>query len=161
MSIKYRSNVDSSAQDRGLHHLQIPSTLGGAPTGDGRGHGRHPQSVYDIVLVPPGTTPALLLSVRSGRRTGKVKTNRIAKGDELDAGARPLLAQPRRGALVPLRAEALRPGTGRERCIVFRQRRMYVISTLHCRCPNPLSRGTTLRKAHAVHENRAPAQKSR
>ena len=127
---------------------------------DGRGHGLHLQSVYDTASALPGTTPVLLLSARSGRRTGKVTANRIAKEGAFDAGVRPLLVRPRRGVLAPLRVEALELGTDLGRCIVFQRRRMFVILTLRCRCPKPLSHGTP-RRAYAVDGNRAAAQKSR
>ena len=132
VSIRYRSSVDNSVQGRGQRHPRIHSTLGGALMEDGRGHGRHLRNVYDIASALPGTTPALLTSVRSGRRTDSVTTNRIAKEDALDEGAHLPRVLPHQGVLVLLRVEALGPGTDHGRCIGFRQRRTFVTSTLHC-----------------------------
>ena len=132
VSIRYRSSVDNSVRGRGQRHPRIHSTLGGALMEDGRGHGRHLRNVYDIASALPGTTPALLTSVRSGRRTDSVTTNRIVKEDALDEGAHLPRVLPHQGVLVLLRVEALGQGTDHGRCIGFRQRRTFVTSTLHC-----------------------------
>ena len=161
VSIRYRSSVDSSVRDRGLGHLQTPSTLDGVLMGAGRGQGRHRQSVYDIASALPGTTPVPSANVRSGRRTGTVITNRIVRGDVLDGGARPLRVQSHQGASVPLRVAALGLETDRGRYTVFRRRQMSVISTLHCRCLKLLPHGTTPRRTHVVDGNKVPVQKSR
>jgi len=96
--IKYHSSVVSSARDRGQRHLRTPSTLGGAPMEEGRGQDPRLQNVYDIVSALPGTTPVPSTSARSGRRTGVVTTNRIARGGALGGKARPLRIRPHRGA---------------------------------------------------------------
>ena len=160
MSIKYHSSVGSSVQGRGPGHLRIPSTLDGAPMGGGRGQGRLLQNVYGIVSVLPDTTPVPSTNVRSGRRTDTVTTNRLVIEGALGGEVRPLWVQPRRGALVPLRAVALGLGTDHERYTVFRPRLMSAISTLRCRCPKLLPRGTTLQRTHVAGGIRAPVQKS-
>ena len=160
MSIRYRSSVDSSVQDRGPGHPRIPSTLDGALMEEGRGQGHHLQNVYDIVSVPPGTTLVPSTNVRSGRRTGTVTTNRTAIEDALGGEVHLLSVRSRRGALVLLRVVALGLGTDHGRCTVFQLRLMSVISTLHCRCPKLLPRGTTLRRTHVVGGIRVPVQKS-
>ena len=161
VSIRYHSSVDSNARDRGPRHLRIPSTLGGAPMEDGRGRGHHLRSVYDIASVLLDTAPAPSTSVRSGRRTGTVTTNRIARGDAFGGEALLLRALSHRGALVPLRVEAPGLGIDHGRCIVFQRQRTFVISTSCYRCPKLLPPGTIPRKAHVVGGNKVPVQKSR
>ena len=129
--------------------------------GQGLGLGRPPQNGYDIVPAPPGTTRVPSTSVRSGRRTDSVTTNRIATGDALVGEVLLLCIRPHREASVPLQVEALGLGTDRGRCIVFRQRQMFVILTLRCRCRKLPPRGTPPRKARVADGNKTPAQKSR
>lgn len=161
MSIRYHSNVVSSARDRGPHHLRTPSTPGGALMEESRGHDRHPRNVYDIASALPGMIPAPSTSVISGRRTDMVITSRTAKEGAPGGEARPLHIRPRRGVQVPLRVEVPGPRADHGRCIVFRRRLMFVISTLRCRCLKPLPRGTAPRKACVVGGSRVLVQKSR
>jgi len=160
MLIRYHSNVGSSAQGRGLRHLRILSTPGGVLMEQGRDHGPPLQNVYDTASALPGTNPAPSTSARSGRRTGKMTINRIAKEDVL--GGEPCLLHIRlhRGAQVPLPVEVPGVGTDRGRCTVFQPRRMFEISTSRCRCPKPSPRGTP-RKACVVGGNRVPVRKPR
>jgi hypothetical protein len=158
----YHSNVDNSARDRDRRRPRTPSTPVEALMVESHDHGLRPQNVYDIAPVPPGTNPApSTTSVRSGRRTGMATTSRIVKGDALDEEVRPLCIRPRRGAQVLARVEV--PGLGADpgRCIAFRQRRMFVISTLRCRCRKLLPRGTAPQKARVVDGNRALVRKPR
>lgn len=160
MLIRYHSSVDLNARDHGPRHPRTPSTLGGAPMEAGRGHGHPPQSGYDIVSALQGTNRAPSPSVRSGRRTGLLTTNRIATEDVLGGGPRLLRTLPHREVSVLLLVEVPGPGTDRGRCIVSRRRLMFVILTLRCRCPK-LPRRTVPPKARVVGETKVPVPKSR
>ena len=161
MSIRYHSNVDSSARNRGPRHLRTPSTPDGVLTEEGRGHDRHPQNGYDIASALLGMNPVPSTSAISGRRTGPVTTNRIAIEDALGREVRPLRIRAHRGVRVPPRVEVPGPGADHGQCIVFRRRRMFVISTLRCQCPSPLPRGTAPRKVCVVDGSKVLVQKSR
>ena len=63
---------------------------------EGRGHDHHLQNVYDIASALLDMSPAPSSSAISGRRTGPVTTNRIAKEDALGREARPPHIRPRR-----------------------------------------------------------------
>lgn len=128
---------------------------------EGRGRGHPLQNGYDIVSALQGTIRAPSTSVRSGRRTGLLTTNRIATEDVLAGGLRPLRTLPHREVSVLLRVEVPGPGTDRGRCIVFRRRLMFVTLILRCRCPKLLPRRTVPPKARVVGETKVPVPKSR
>jgi hypothetical protein len=127
---------------------------------EGRGHGRHLQNVYDIASALPGTTPAPSTSVRSGRRTGSVTTNRIAKEDALGGEVRPLCIRPHRGvSSTSSRSSGAgdRPRTLHRLPTATNVRDIDITLSMS----KTAARGTAPRKARVVDGNRVQVQKSR